>query len=209
MARSKRKKPATRRRRSADEARAEILAAAERQLAAAGPASIRLQAIADELGVTHPAILRHFRTRDELLYALLRHAGRRMREALTAAVADAGEAALDADGFFAALDRIYREEGAARLSAWLLLDGFEPRGSGMFRDAAEKVHRSRRRGTRTRGPALDDTLFALVLLNLVAWGEALVGPALRRAVDLPGDADTSRRFRAWVVALVRSHLDAA
>ena len=53
------------------------------------------------------------------------------------------------------------------------------------------------------------TLFALVLLNLVAWAEALVGPALRRAVDLPGDAETSRRFRAWAVALVRSHLDAA
>jgi TetR/AcrR family transcriptional regulator, repressor for neighboring sulfatase len=110
VARSKPKRePATRRRRSADEARAEILAVAERQLAASGPAAIRLQAIADELGVTHPAILRHFRSREELLYTLLRHAGRRLRDALSAAVERAGEHALDEETFFAALDRIYRD----------------------------------------------------------------------------------------------------
>jgi len=196
-----------RRRRSPEEARAEILAVAARQLAAGGPAAIRLQAIADELGVTHPAILRHFHSRDELMEALLRHAGREMRAALAAAVdrAAAGTA-LDAEAFFAALDRIYREEGYARLSAWLLLHGFQNRGSGMYREAAESLHRARSAGARPRRPPLDDTLFAVVLLNLVAWSEALVGGAFRRAVDLPADADTARRFRAWVVELVARHL---
>src|SRR5258705_7841372 len=107
-----------------------------------------------------------------------------MREALAASVERGGESALDAESFFAALDRIYRDEGAARLSAWLVLAGFKPRESGMFREGAERLHRGRARAARGRGPALDDTLFALVLLNLVAWSEALVGTAFRRAVDL-------------------------
>jgi len=186
-----------RRRRRPEDARREILAVAARHLAVAGPAAIRLQAIAREMGVTHQAILRHFRTRDALLVALLRHAGRELRDAVSAAVG----APLDADAFFTALDRMYRRRGYARLSAWLFLGGFQPRGAGMFRDSAEHLHRARR-----GAPGIEDTIFALLLLNLTAWSDALVGPAFRRAFDLPADRATARRFRTWVVQLVDARL---
>ncbi len=55
-------------------------------------------------------------------------------------------------------------------------------------------------------PEPEDTTFALLLLNLVAWSDALAGAAFRRAFDLPGDRETARRFRAWVVRLVGARL---
>jgi TetR/AcrR family transcriptional regulator, repressor for neighboring sulfatase len=195
-----------RRRRSAEEARAEILAVAGRLLAQGGPDAVRLQAIADEMGVTHPALLRHFGTREELLHALLRHAGRRLRAALAEALPADGAAAPDLDAFAAALERIYRDEGYARLSIWLTLAGFQPQGSGMFRAAAEEAHRARVRAARGRAPELEDTLFAVLLVNLAVWADALSGNAFRRAVELPGDRDTARRFREWLVRLVAAHL---
>jgi AcrR family transcriptional regulator len=195
-----------RRRRTADEARAEILAVAGRLLAQGGPDAVRLQAIADEMGVTHPALLRHFGTREELLHALLRHAGRRLRAALAEALPADGGGAPDLDAFAAELERIYRDEGYARLSIWLTLSGFQPQGSGMFRAAAEEAHRARVRRARGRAPELEDTLFAVLLVNLAVWADALAGNAFRRAVELPGDRDTARRFRAWLVRLVAAHL---
>jgi AcrR family transcriptional regulator len=195
-----------RRRRTSEEARAEILAIAGRLLAQGGPDAVRLQAIAGEMGVTHPALLRHFGTREELLHALLRHGGRRMRAALATALPADGGAALDLGAFARVLERIYRDEGYARLSVWLLLAGFQPQGSGMFRAAAEEAHRARVRAARGRAPELEDTLFAIFLVNLAAWADALSGNAFRRAVELPADRDTARRFRDWLVQLVENHL---
>jgi TetR/AcrR family transcriptional regulator, repressor for neighboring sulfatase len=194
-----------RRRRSSQEARAEILAIAERQLAEAGPEAIRLQAIADEMGVTHPAILRHFGTREDLLRALLRHAARRLREALARSLPEPG-GALDLDSFAESLERIFRGEGYARLLAWLLLSGLPTQGSGMFRAAADEIHAARPRAKGGRGPGVEDTLFSIVLLNMVLWADALGGGAFRRALDLPADRETARRFRKWLVALVQERL---
>jgi len=189
-----------RRRRTSEEARAEILEIAARHLAQGGPEAVRLQAIADEMGVTHPAILRHFGSREELLESLLRHAGRELRAALTSALPEDGGAP-DLQSFAESLDRIYGGEGYARLSIQLTLSGFRSQGSGMFRETAELLHQSRPRGRR-----LEETLFAILLLNHVAWADALVGNGFRRALELPADRDTARRFREWVVGLVQERL---
>jgi AcrR family transcriptional regulator len=201
---TERKRP-KRRRRTAEQARDEILELAERQLSRDGPDAVRLSAIAEEMGVTHPAILKHFASREALLAVLLRRAGRRLRQSLADAVAEPGDGDLDVARLFAALDTIYRDQGYARLSAWLVLLGFLPSGSGMFREAGESLHRAR---TRRRGRALEleDTLFSIVLANLVAWSDALAGSAFRRAVELPADAATAERFQAWFAELLRDHL---
>src|SRR5262245_37790074 len=100
-------------------------------LAESGPEGVRLQAIADEMGVTHPAILKHFGTREDLLRALLRHAGRRLRDALLGSLPESGGAP-DLDAFAESLERIYRDEGAARLFVWLTFSGYRPQGSDLF-----------------------------------------------------------------------------
>lgn len=197
-----------RRRRSAPEARRLILGIAEAHLAERGVEAVRLNAIARELGVTHQAILRHFGAREQLVEALLRHAGRRLRAELQAAAGDA-PARERVRALHAALDRVYRRRGYARLSARLTLAGWRPRGAGMLRAAAETLHAQRVERARAGGhppPALDDTLFAVALLNLATWGDALAGEATRRAVALPGDQATADRFRAWLVTLLQQRL---
>src|SRR6185369_15152486 len=64
----------SRRRRTAEEARYEILAAAQRRLTDGGPEAIRLQDIARDLGISHPTILHHFDSREGLMQALARSA---------------------------------------------------------------------------------------------------------------------------------------
>src|SRR5258708_15767917 len=56
-----------RKRRTAEEARVAILDAAERRLVASGPAGIRLQEVADDVGVSHPTVLHHFGSREALV----------------------------------------------------------------------------------------------------------------------------------------------
>src|SRR5260221_641713 len=55
--------PLPRKRRTADEARTAMLDAAEQRLVASGPAAIRLQEVAADVGVSHPTVLHHFGNR--------------------------------------------------------------------------------------------------------------------------------------------------
>ena len=53
-----------RRRLPADEAKTRILEAAQKRLTEGGPDAIRLQDLAADLGISHPAILHHFGSRE-------------------------------------------------------------------------------------------------------------------------------------------------
>src|ERR1700730_12948685 len=66
-----RDRTATRRRRSSAETRTAILEAAERRLLGGGPEAIRLQEIAADAGISHPAILHHFGSREGLVEAMV------------------------------------------------------------------------------------------------------------------------------------------
>ena len=54
-------------RRTAEDARAAILDAAERRLGATGPGGIRLQEVAADVGVSHSTVLHHFGSREGLV----------------------------------------------------------------------------------------------------------------------------------------------
>src|SRR5271170_456178 len=66
--------PLPRKRRTAEEARTAILDAAERQLVASGPAGIRLQEVAADVGLSHPTVLHHFGSREGLVEAVVARA---------------------------------------------------------------------------------------------------------------------------------------
>lgn len=63
--------PRTARQRARAELTREILDAARRQLGEAGPSALSLRAVARELGMASSAIYRYFKSRDELLTALI------------------------------------------------------------------------------------------------------------------------------------------
>ena len=121
--------PATRRRRSAQVARREILDAAQQRLSQGGPDAIRLQEIANDVGISHPTILHHFGSRDGLIRAL----DVRAIHALTDDIARMIQEDRDPDA--AGVDLVERvaetmdKEGLARLIAWWAMRDFDAAGS--------------------------------------------------------------------------------
>jgi AcrR family transcriptional regulator len=176
-------------------------------LSQGGVEGIRLSAIAREIGVTHQAILRHFGTREDLIHALLRSAGKKLRAELRAAVDSPRSTSASVEEIFDRFAATYRRY--AMLSVRLLLAGRSFTGSGLYRDVADAIHRQRmtdRKKAHRATPSRDDTLFGFLLLTLALWGDVLVGPAMRRALDLPPDDETAARFRRWLLKLLEEQL---
>lgn len=202
---------APRRRRTAEEARHEILAAAQRRLAEGGPEAIRLQDIARDLGISHPTILHHFESREGLMQAL-------GRSAMSALNADIMRAISDPDRGTspeAVLDRVFEtlgESGHARLLAWSALGDFAPQRSRgalpqeqVLRVLADAVHRrlgEEARATGARTPQREEADFTVRLVAAAMLGDALVGDVLSRTAGLPDGPAVQRRFRAWLARLL-------
>jgi AcrR family transcriptional regulator len=204
-------KPAAKRiRRTADEARRLILDAAEARLARQGPEGLRLQDIARDVGISHPAILHHFESREGLVRALIGRANRQLRDKLLSALdgdGQGGDTAYHIGHVFEALS----DRGTARLLSWLLLTG---RASGeqmepnVMREIVDAIQARREDWAETHdqpAPDREDTLFIAMLTASAAFGEAIVGRQLAEAAGL--DRDGLTRFRLWFAKLINDHLD--
>jgi AcrR family transcriptional regulator len=194
-----------RRRLSAEEARARILHAAERKLAEVGPEGLRLTDLAAELGISHPAILHHFGSREELVAAVVTRAFAHTNEQLSRALSE-GER-----GPTAILDMIaefYGQNGNARLIAWLLLSGRAPnqhaRGSAKrpLQRVIELAHAQRTRAHPEREIAYEDTKFRSQLTALALLGDAIFGDLIRHASGDPVGAEAARDFRRRLAKLL-------
>jgi len=187
-------------RRSADDARALILEAAERRLLAVGPAGIRLQDIADDVGVSHPTILHHFGSRERLVHAVaMRHAETIKQEVVGALAGGAPDEA----SFVPLFERLYEmfgPGGHARVMAYFALEG-RPAGAQAeaLKPIADATHAVRlaRLGGEGSAPDYEDTYFAVLLASFALFGEAIAGPLFRGQPDGQRDEAVSKRFRAW------------
>lgn len=200
------------RRRNAAETREQILDAAEARLPAQGPDGLRLQEIAADVGISHPAILHHFGSRENLVRAVAERALGRLENELVSAM-QTGAAADDLQAARALLDRVLAtlgDRGHARLLAWLLLGG-QDLGDTMRRHMAaiaDAAHRVRVRRWRERGrgePDPEDTLFSFTLAGFALLGEGLAGSTLSPATG----SDARERFHGWLTQLLRDHLEGA
>ncbi len=202
---SARQRTAPRGRRSATETRSAILDAAERRLLDGGPEAIRLQEIAADAGISHPAILHHFGSREGLVEAMVLRGITRLQ----AQFLEGWPSAKDPD-IERVLERFYEvasRRGMARLLAWLILSGHSnrPMKSGVFKPASERMHAGRVRRAQNEGrriPELEETLFAASYLFILVLGDSLFGASVRRAMGLGSDADSTRRFRRWLGKVV-------
>src|ERR1700723_2163859 len=191
----------TRRRRSSAETRTAILEAAERRLLGGGPEAIRLQEIAADAGISHPAILHHFGSREGLVEAMVLRGIANLQAQFLEGWPSAKEP--DIEGV---LDRFYEvasRRGIARMLAWLILSGQSNRTMtvGLFKPAAERMHAGRVRRAQKeerRPPELEESLFAASYLFILVLGDSLFGPSVRRAIGLGSGADSTRRYRRWL-----------
>jgi AcrR family transcriptional regulator len=198
-----RRKPRVRR--SAEEARELILDAAEAQLVKEGPDSLRLMDLAREVGVSHPAILHHFGSRDRLVRAVVERTARRLEAQVMAAL----QGELDPVALLERLFRALADGGHARLLVWLYMTGkpaHDPIGWGArMRDIADAVHKVRRaHGVESD---LEDTRFTVLLGGLALFGNAIAGAPLRQSAGLGDEERANKRFLAWLANLLRSHLE--
>ena len=212
--RPRRAAAAPRRRRSAEDAKRAILDAAEARFAARGPAGVRLQEIAADVGVSHPAILHHFGSREDLMRALIERALGALRAELLATLTTSDPSQVDVPLLIERVFEILGAHGHVRLMAWLALAGDERRGrrAGVpffVREIAELTHRERLARYAEAGrrpPAFEDSLFAILLTTLALLGDALLGDAARASSGLD-DPAAGRRFRQWFAQLLVAHLD--
>jgi AcrR family transcriptional regulator len=205
---------APRRRRSAEDARRAILEVAQKRLVEGGPEALRLQDIASDLGLSHPAILHHFGSREGLLQALARHGLAALQEDLLPALERPPEEVGGADGILERAFATLGDRGHARLLAWLALSGRAGSQGGaepeqMLRALADAVHGRRVAFARESGrpePSREDTDFSVTLVAVALLGDAVMGDGVRRSAGLPDDAATRRRFRSFLGRLVAGHL---
>jgi len=184
------------RRRDAEATRAAILKSAETRLREKGPASLRLDDVAADVGVSRQAVLHHFKSRDGLLRAVVQQAWVGLFMDLGALAA--GEGPIDPDDFLDRVDDVARRRGNARLGAWLLLSE-SGLPEGFFEGALSSL--PARLG---EGESTEDAQFALLLAGAALFGDAIFGGRLRQALGMEDGEDARAAFRAWVAKRLTS-----
>jgi AcrR family transcriptional regulator len=196
-------------RRSAEEARTAILDAAERRLVESGPAGIRLQTIAADVGVSHPTVLHHFGSREGLVRAAVHRSFAALDADVLRALADSSH---DESGAEALINRVadaLSRGGHARTLAWLALSDYPREQRSEFHLVVDAVHEKRVAACAEKGqpkPTREDSVFTVLLTSFALLGEALVGETLFDAVGR-SDAKAPARFRAWFGKLLLEHLE--
>ena len=193
---------ARRKRRNAQEARQEILRAAEKRLIAAGPDGVRVQGIARDLGVTDAAIHHHFGSREQLIRELLRFGARQLRDALRDAVQPDPAPQFDLKLFVERARAVFADRGYSRLAIWLDASGWRSAGAGLFDELAQGIT-----DARGREDVDEDARHLAALISLFLMAEPIFGRAARRSVSLPADATADRRFQEFAVELFESWID--
>lgn len=196
-------------RRTAEEAKSMILDAAERRLRELGPGGIKLQELAADVGVSHPAILHHFGSRDGLVEAVVRRALDTLRDSTLDQVRQHMRREVDIPSILDAVFGILAERGHARLIAWLILEGKNPRDEArLMRALAEAAHVRMVSGGWTEGRhfEFEDMLFTIMLVGTAALGLGVTGEAMRYSSGVEDDPGIEERFRHWLSVLISQYL---
>jgi len=193
-------------RRSPEEARNAILAAARARLLAHGLDGLKIADVARDAGMSHATLIHHFGSSLGMRDALL--------DAMTAELLNDFVAVFDAGGerapqFDRLLERLFAtlsDPRNAQLFGWLAM---EPSGSGVDRERYDEASKAlldkllARIQKRADGLPLsrDATRYGVVLAVASAVGLGLARPWLTRMALLDDDRDRDR-FAAWVGSLL-------
>jgi AcrR family transcriptional regulator len=195
-------------RRTAEDARLAILDAAEKRMGEVGPAGVRLQDVAADVGVSHPTVLHHFGSREALIAAVVDRSVSALHAGLVEEIGKGRYGKEPIGEMLEAAARVLGPMGHGRIAAWLSLAGVPPDGRG--RDNLEQVARaahqvrSSLRGDAT--PPYEDTYFTVLLAALALFGDAIVGPMVHGPEEPGAREGEGARFRVWLAGLLEAHL---
>lgn len=182
---TKKRNPARRQRLPALQAKQRILETAHAFFVEGGPEAVKVQAVAESLGITDAAIHYHFKDRETLLEALLAYGGRKLKSA----VQDRRET--DLAPLMEQLEDIYDRQQFAKLAMWLIEAGWQSDEEGMFTDFCKTWQRD-------KGLTALEAKHQIAFINLVLASEALFAGAFLRSVGLTDKQRDRRRFHKWI-----------
>ncbi len=193
----------SRKRLTPEESRSSALSAARALLIETGPQAVTLKAVSARIGRTHANLLHHFGSASGLQKALAEHIARTVCETILQTVhasrAGMGSAREVVDLAFDAFDR----EGAGALTSWMLLtgndDALDPIIS-IIHELLDELAPDETEEHLVERRLHRDTLS----LVLMALGDALIGGALAKSLDLPRDA-ARERATAMLEASLAGH----
>ena len=191
-------------RRPRDEARRQILEAAERLLIEGGPAAVQVRAVAEQVGMTDAGVYHHFGTQGNLLVALLRHGGHRLKQAVEEAVGSWAGTGHDVASLIAAIASLYAE-GYAELAIALHAAGWRDPGGGLLEPVVRALHSAQERAGLEAD--IDETRLAVAALHQALALEPVYGDAFRRSAGLGARASKDGTAQlAWWTATLRQSL---
>ena len=175
-------------------AREEAVEAARDLLLAGGAAAVTLKAVGERMGVGHANLIHHFGSAAGLQGAVMDRMVRDLAERLDAGLAEApanpGRAAM--------LDQVFDafgEGGAARLGAWMVMQGEAGRADAfaeVVRDQAERLA-----GLAGGGEEARDRARAVVMTAVyMAFADGLIGEVLTQMLGVPRDLGRGLATRA-------------
>jgi AcrR family transcriptional regulator len=199
-------KPRPRKRRAPEEARGELLDAAERLLSERGPDAIGLRDVASAARVSHGLITHYFKTYDGLVEAVFARRAQRVSRTLLTQL-EAAKLAPSASDLLQSFLAIVREPIQLRLVAWATLSGraqqadFLPRRERSLRAVADAIHAAALREAErldSVAPSREDVDYALLLglsaTYAYALGKKPFLTALGRTPSADSDAQMQQRM---------------
>lgn len=198
-----------RKRLTGEEARSRILEAAVERLRRDGPRGLKLASLAQELGISHQAILHHFGNRDGLVSAVVKRSLADLEAEIVGGLQMLRDEERRAGVLLERAFEVIVEQGNGRLLTWLMLsypqtdliDG-DHRFLALLAEAAQQARSRDGNATQPR-----EMQFAMVLLSYVVLAASVFEPAALRSAGLDDDPGAGEEFRQWVQALVVRQLD--
>ena len=205
--------PQPRRRRTADAARRESSKPPSGGSRSRGRRGYGSRTSPRTSGISHPAVLHHFGSREGLVHAVIQQAIIALQEDLVRSLSETQKGdAPDSAALFEHVFETLSDRGHARLMAWLLLSGYDPfneKARQNWEQIGQVTHALRlQRVKGKKKPTYEDTLFAIVLPALALFGQAIAGQSTFKVAGLD-DPEAPRRFRKWLAALLSTHMDSA
>jgi len=198
-------------RRTADEARCQILEAADAALARSGVAGIRLQELARAVGMSHPTILHHFGSREGLVRAVVDRAMETLSDRLVEAIAQTEDGLAPPEAVEWVFD-VFGDQGMARQLTWLALSDEEvdARGDHNLQRIAEAIHPLRAASLAAKGrpaPSYEDTVFVVVLSAIGVIGTSILASPMLESAGLGDDPEALARFKQFLHRLLFGYLE--
>ena len=189
-------------RRSAEDAKRQILEAAENRLSRYGPEGVRLKEIAKDVGVSHPTILHHFESREGLVAALIERTTERFQTAVKENLEASDAREFDIPRIISLVFEEMDKHYSGRLWAWVELtesNASVVKPNQMLEFLTDQLVQLRIKHDRENGlptaPA-SDTRFLIMLVVYAAFADAVIGGNLTRGMGM--DEEERSRFGAWL-----------